>query len=1093
MRGILLRIAAAVVLLVAAALAYVLHDLDGKVRGALLDGARDLEAHLGRRVTLGAVHVALGLVTEVVVRDVAVQPPEGAAGELAVPLIRIEETRLAVALGPLLRTWGRHVEVTRFAVDGAEINVVRTPEGLSIDDLRARFATLPKRPPPKGTLALRSLSIKDAKVRFHDLGSPAGDDLVVAPITIEGRDLGPAAPSHLAIGAAVFAPAKNLAIDLDLAPAPSGGVALTRAEVRATSVRPAPLLRWLKAASPALDAAALDAAVTVEPRQAIAVKGTATLSGLMAPSGTPTAIALAADATLDPSAATLAVREVEVSAGDLTVHGSLGAHDLGGTPALDAIDLEARGDAAAIRALLPADRLPPALSVRGPIAVTLHGTGTADDARADVKVDLADVRAIDDRGGQAAEGKPAAVSLSTQLALSRASRSVRVSGAVLKVGDLVVKGDADIRGLGESPAIESLSIDARGPSEAILDMIPAPRRPPGVSLRGPLRVELSAQGKAGDVRGSLAIDLDGASVQARGLSKPAGVPLGAAMDGTVAGGRLQIDHGEVRFGSLAVTASGWARGAEQLEVAFATRRAADLAQMLQLVPGAAARAGGRAAVDGHLSATGKVRRSEGKTALEITADLRDTRIRQSGVGVSGAVTASAHAEVAGGNGTVEATLDLSAAAVDVAPALSKRAGHPARATFTVRREGDRVEVRDAAVILPGVTAEGITVDRDSTQVRVNVGTATVKPGSLAEMVPVMRGALPPALADATLQFKVELSTAAGDPSAASLRLPSFDLHGGFGHLNGTLEIDGLRPVRAVRLDVRNGDLDLSGFAQKDGGGEVLLSEGGPRVEAHVHLGSVKVHGETGKDLDADLTVDRGRLTVGAARVQALGGTIDVTRSYVDLSDIPEVELHAKAEGVDLAHLPQSVIDELRGRGSLALDLRGRGLDREQITRSLRGSAKLDVKGMHGKVRFEPKVSIVNPILGEIARKAAEKRRGTIHTIDLREASASLDIDAGKAKTVTPIQLKGDDFRAELSGTLGEGGALALDGKVEIMPHVIAEASKRKLIPVRPVPLKLRLFDDGTGRKLELLELRDTVAALAGALRNAVDNAAMPVP
>ena len=165
-----------------------------------------------------------------------------------------------------------------------------------------------------------------------------------------------------------------------------------------------------------------------------------------------------------------------------------------------------------------------------------------------------------------------------------------------------------------------------------------------------------------------------------------------------------------------------------------------------------------------------------------------------------------------------------------------------------------------------------------------------------------------------------------------------------------------------------------------------------------------------------------------------------------------------------------------------------------MAKTLRGSAKLEVTDLHVKAVFpQPRLTLVNPGFAELVKREMAKHAGEPRTLDLREAGADLEIAAGKATTRSPILLRSPDFTVRLTGTLGEGTALGLDGRVEILPHVIADASKRVIVPVGPIPLKLRLWDDGSGRKLELLELGDTAAAFRGALRNAVDNAAMPVP
>ncbi len=244
------RVAAAllvlVLLLVAGTLVYA-RDLDSKVRLTLLEQLAEVSAHLGRRIDVGEVRVTVGLIPEIVVHDFVIGPAEGAQGELAVPVLRVPAVRLAVALGPLIRSGDSAIEVTRLEVVGPEVTLVRTPEGLSIDDIRARLAAAPRKPPPatRPHLALRSLAMTGGKVRLHRLGGDADGDVTLDQIALTGRDLTLAAPSHLSFAVAVLAPAPNVTVEVDLAPSSTGpGLELTRADFHAGPLHPGLASRW---------------------------------------------------------------------------------------------------------------------------------------------------------------------------------------------------------------------------------------------------------------------------------------------------------------------------------------------------------------------------------------------------------------------------------------------------------------------------------------------------------------------------------------------------------------------------------------------------------------------------------------------------------------------------------------------------------------------------------------------------------------------------------------------------------------------------------------------------------------------------------
>jgi uncharacterized protein involved in outer membrane biogenesis len=1105
-RQLLRRLAAFLITLlavVAAALAIFLHDLDRKVRTALVERAAEIEALLGRRLTIGPVHVALGGVTEIVARDIVLEAPAGASGELAVPALRVHEIRLAVALSPLVRSRGRAIEVTRLEVRGPELTLVRTPEGLSIDDLRARIAAAPKRPPPKEKVALKHLAITGGKLRVHDLGADARDDLVIAELTAAGRDVSLSAPSRLELGAALFGSTRNLEAQLDLVPtAASPTLELARAELRATHVSLGPALRFARVAKSSfldLDAADLDARVKVDAAPTINVDGRVSASNVRLAGGAPSALVLDTQLAIDPAAGTVAARSFELAASGVSAHGSLGLSRLGGAPALDALDLTIGGDADAVRALVPPDRLPAGVAFRGPVTLSLHAAGALDDARASVKLALGDVRAVAaDRAGHPSEGRAVAVSLGADLAFSREKKSLRIADATLAAGDLAVRGDADLRDLGAGTTrIEALSLDARAPGEALLDLLPPPRRPPGVTLRGPLQAKLALHGKPGDLEGSVSLDLRAALVAARDFVKPAGVPLVLSAEGRAAEGRVDIAHAELFASTLAIAAHGSARSAEQIEIAFEPVRGhhARLAPLLALFPAASAKLGANTVIDGDLAASGQVKRSGGATTLDLTVGLRDARLRQGLVALSGAIDLTTHAELTAGAASVRADLELGGAAIDVPPAVDKPKGKPARVSLSLTREGDRVEITGASVALPGVSLDEIRAEIDAERVHLAIPTASLSLARLAEILPLAGGRLPPALADATLRFGLDLDGARADMGAAKLRLASIDFSAALGHLTGALEIDGLRPARAVRLEVRGGTLDLTGGGGPEMGALALPVDppGDVRVEARVHLDSAKLPGETTGAIDAELVAEKGRITLRSARAAALGGTFQLDPSYLDLSDVPELDVHAKAEGIDLSRFASERVEGLRGHAAASLDLHTRGLDRDHLLRALRGSVRVELTDVHGKSHVHPKITIVNKPLAAFAKRAEEKRKDKPRILDLRRAVIVLDVGADKLATRGPVLVESPDFTARITGTIGKDGALALDGKIEIPPHVIAEGTERKLVPVGPIPLKLRVAGDTKAPTLELLELGETIAAFRGAIRNAVDNAAMPVP
>jgi hypothetical protein len=436
--------------LIAAAVAFALHDLDGKARQALLGATRELGAQIGRPVTLGAVHVQLGWDTEIVVEDLAIGAAPGATGALAEPLLRVPRARLAVGVAQLARSRGATIDVARFALEAPQITLVRTTEGLSIDDVRARLDAAPAAPPSPRQITVRSLAIAGARLRLLTQNGGPGADLVIA---VGGSDLrlDGAVPSRLSVEAATGGAGARATIAIDLA-APEAGAA--RLAVRGVKARVegfpvGPLLAFAQAPVPA--GVDLSAAT------------------------------LGAEVTLDLAASTLDLRALDLRAGGVVVRGSLRARDLLQEPAVESLDLTGTAEAAAILALVPADRRPPGVAFAGPVSLSLRGSGSRAGAQATLALDLAELRRNDvDASGRVIEGAPAKLGLTTALTFARQGGSLHAEELALQLGELSLRGRVHLGGLGgpqAAPSVEEISLDAAGPIEQLFALAPASRRP----------------------------------------------------------------------------------------------------------------------------------------------------------------------------------------------------------------------------------------------------------------------------------------------------------------------------------------------------------------------------------------------------------------------------------------------------------------------------------------------------------------------------------------------------------------------------------------------------------------------------------------
>jgi hypothetical protein len=1100
------KLFAALTALLALALAYLLHDLDARVRAALIEQTHEVALKLGRPLSLGEVHVSLGRTSEIVLHALVVEGTPGATGELARPLLSVPEAHLAVALGPLLRSRGRVITIERFALIGPEITLVRTPTGLSIDDVRARLVGAPPPKPSDVRVSVASFSIADAKLHLLTQGGGAEGGFSIDPITLGATDLRLDAPSRLSLAAAALAPTANINAAVDLAP-PAGAPPLTpttlqRLEIHVAALPLPQVLAWLRAPPiRGLDLAEAELGVdaVIEPGAALGLRGSVVLAkarlvreiegeGSPPERGEPTTLSFAADALLDLQAGTLAAKSFDLGLGEAKAHGSASVHGLGAAPEVDSLELQGSADAGALLALLPAGFRPRPVALAGPITLSIKGGGGRDRAHASFAVELAELRTLElDRAGKLTQGSAVAVGLAADLGFTREGGALQLSALKAHAGELTVEGDLSLDGLGAAPSIKALTLRAGGPSELLLGLGPPSRRPPGVALKGPFTASLSAHGDAVDLAGKATLDLGKVSLRAPGFAKPAGVPLSIEAEGhgSRAGGKLE--RALLRLASLSATAHGEIKGPEQLDLAFDARGGA-LGPLLALAPLAAERLGGTGSLDGEFAASGTLRRGQGQTRLDAKASLKKSRIRRGVLMLTGATEATLRVDASKGKLAVKADADLGAASLVIAGLFTKPVGKASRVAFTLGREGDHLRVQEARLLIPGLAVEGLDVSAEPDHLHVSAPITTLSMSALVEAMPLLEGRIPPALADATLRFALELDADPKKLDAARLHLRGVDLLSAVGHVNGSVDLDGLPFPTAVRFDVTGGELDLGAGNGKSEPFELPGDDlGKTPVSGHVHLDRLSLRGQTARALDLDVSVAEARITLDRLHAELLGGTLDADKSWLDTASVPELDLHARVTDLDLSKLPGAAAHQLQGQGSLRADLHGRGVSVDALMRALTGEVRVSGREIKGQGHMTHKVTVVNPLLGKLAERLRKKQGDRQVALHFREAAALFALGGGKLALKEPVLLRADAFTVRLDGTVGLDGTPALDGQIDIAPQAIAEATKGWLIPLRTIPLRLKLSGDAGELKVELIEIGASLTALAGARENAVES------
>ncbi len=170
---------------------------------------------LGRPVTVEDVHARILPNPAVRIRGLTVA---GGPGEP--PLIHAPQAEVGVALWPLLRSFGKEVEVSSLRLEDTALNLVHRPDGTwSYEDLGKNNAPSPPTPSnnaPSRSLHIETLEVVNARVQVTDLAAGRHATLPVTRIGIQARDIEVGKPLRVDLSAALGAQATNMTARVEL-------------------------------------------------------------------------------------------------------------------------------------------------------------------------------------------------------------------------------------------------------------------------------------------------------------------------------------------------------------------------------------------------------------------------------------------------------------------------------------------------------------------------------------------------------------------------------------------------------------------------------------------------------------------------------------------------------------------------------------------------------------------------------------------------------------------------------------------------------------------------------------------------------------
>lgn len=461
-------------------------------KGALLAQA---EERIGREVTVGNITVAVFPSIGVSLSNVvlAEDPAFGAD-----PFVRVRDLRVNVKLLPLLR---KQIEVKRFVLNGAVINIARNEEG------RFNFDSLVEAaggdsggggasgsPGAAAAFVLAVADIEDGTVHYTDRAS--GLDQTVRDIDFTARDVSLDQKVSFELAAAVFGEAQDVRVKGSAGPvgADTSPEALRDVPLDVTAslgpVTPGAVTNLLPGAVRE-QAAALDVGtVTAD----LAVRGT--LGAIRVEDLVARAAVLGAD---DPNV----TAEMELA----------GIDPLAETPDLSAVTVEGTVEAGPLplaRLGGLAGELPPDLSLDGEGSATLRLSGTA--------ANLSIEATLDGAAATVAMGetfrKPAGTAMGVSLKAVRAGTSVDISSLEARLHNLTLTGKGTVATGADVPRVDFSLSSGKTDLSGWGAMLPAATQ---FSPRGTFAIEVTAKGPVGGgavpaVEGTLTVENAGATL-----------------------------------------------------------------------------------------------------------------------------------------------------------------------------------------------------------------------------------------------------------------------------------------------------------------------------------------------------------------------------------------------------------------------------------------------------------------------------------------------------------------------------------------------------------------------------------------------------
>jgi hypothetical protein len=303
--------------------------------------------------------------------------------------------------------------------------------------------------------------------------------------------------------------------------------------------------------------------------------------------------------------------------------------------------------------------------------------------------------------------------------------------------------------------------------------------------------------------------------------------------------------------------------------------------------------------------------------------------------------------------------------------------------------------------------------------------------------------------------------ASGRIAKQDVRIERFRLRSGENVITGSATVRDFSNPK-ITFSARAKDLDVDALrAQFSGGGKGGSKVAKISVDGKIEAERGRASGVEFRELMARVHLREGKLLFETASMKAYDGRITADGTVVDLNASPlSYRLAIRFGDVDAGALfsgATSLGRTLVGKMAADLDLRAEGSTWPEIASSLTGQIGAHLE----KGRFEGVNLVrqtVEPLLGALplVQRATGIDLPQGNATEFRELGGTFYVDRGMMRIVQPLRIQTDAGTVAFTGGIGLDRKLALDGRFELTPAMIARISGGRLHPENAVPIGVEL-------------------------------------